>query len=140
MKRKDENCLFCKIAAGEVPCKKLYEDANSIAFLDIYPTSKGHSLVVPKSHYATLLDIPEMELKEIMAAVQQVSAAVMRATKAEGFNIIQNNRQAAGQVINHLHFHIVPRSGGYGLKMSMGSRKAEEHELSEWEKSIKEQI
>jgi len=135
-----DNCIFCKISRGKIPAKKIYEDENTIAFLDIYPAAKGHSLVVPKKHYATLLDIPEMELKELMPAVQKIAAAVMKATNAEGFNIVQNNKEAAGQIVHHLHFHIVPRFKDDGLKLAFGSKQGEEEELKEWESKIKEHI
>ncbi|MBI4210242.1 MAG: HIT family protein [Candidatus Diapherotrites archaeon] len=133
---RNDDCLFCKIADGKIPARKLHEDEYTLSFLDIYPSAKGHSLVMPKNHYATLLDIPEMELKEVIRAVQRIGAAAMKATKADGFNVVQNNREAAGQVIHHLHFHVIPRFKDDGLKMAMGSRKAEEEELKEWEKQI----
>ncbi len=136
----DEDCLFCKIAKGEIPSKKLYEDEHSFSFLDIYPAGRGHALIIPKSHYVTLLDIPEMELKELIRIVQKIGAAAMKATNAEGFNVLQNNREAAGQVIQHLHFHVVPRFKNDGLKFQLGSRKAEEAELAEWEKRFKKHI
>ena len=81
-----------------------------------------------------------MELKEIIGVVQKVGAAAMLATKADGFNVVQNNREAAGQVVHHLHFHIIPRFKDDGLKMSLGSRKAEEEELKNWEALIKKHI
>ncbi|HLC92938.1 MAG TPA: HIT family protein [archaeon] len=140
MKIAQANCIFCKIISGQIPSKIVYEDETSIAFLDIYPSAKCHTLVIPKNHHATMLDIPEMELKEIIGVVQKVGAAAMLATKADGFNVVQNNREAAGQVVHHLHFHIIPRFKDDGLKMSLGSRKAEEEELKNWEALIKKHI
>ncbi len=135
-----EDCLFCKIAKGDISAKKVYEDETSFAFLDLYPAAKGHTLVIPKNHYSTLLDIPEMELKELIQTVQKVSGAVMKATNAEGFNIVQNNKEASGQVIHHLHFHIVPRFKNDGLKLAFGSKEAETEELAKWESEIKKHI
>ncbi len=134
------SCIFCKIAGREVPSKTLYEDEFALAILDVFPSAKGHCLVMPKKHYPTLLDIPESELGQVARIVQKIGAAAMKATQADGFNVLQNNREAAGQVIHHLHFHIIPRFSGDGLKMQMGSRKAEEEELAEWEKMIRKHL
>ena len=136
----DKDCLFCKIAAGTISAKKIYGDEYSLGFLDIYPASRGHSLVIPKNHYATLLDIPEIELAEVSRAVQRIGAAAMKGLKADGFNVLQNNRAAAGQVVNHLHFHVIPRFEGDGLRISPATGKAEEKELAEWEKQIKKHL
>ncbi|PIN85323.1 MAG: HIT family protein [Candidatus Diapherotrites archaeon CG11_big_fil_rev_8_21_14_0_20_37_9] len=135
-----DGCIFCKIVSNEITAKKIFEDENSIAFLDLYPAAKGHTLVIPKNHYATLLDIPEMELKEVSQAIQKVAAAVVKATNAEGFNLVQNNREAAGQVVHHIHFHIVPRHKDDGLKLAFGSKEAEPSELAHWETQIKKHI
>ncbi|HLC79640.1 MAG TPA: HIT family protein [archaeon] len=132
-----DDCIFCKIIGGKLSSKKIYEDDYSLAFLDIYPTSKGHCLVIPKNHYATILEIPEFELAKLIRSVQKIGAASMKALRADGFNVLQNNKPAAGQVVNHLHFHIIPRFSGDGLKISAASRKAEEHELAEWESALK---
>ncbi len=132
-----DDCIFCKIIGKKIPSKILYEDEQVISFLDVYPSAKGHALVLPKNHYQTLLDIPDAELKEVVRIVQKIGAAAMKATKADGFNVVQNNMEAAGQVIHHLHFHVIPRFVNDSLKMHLGSRKAEEEELCEWEKRIK---
>ncbi len=135
-----DDCIFCKIAEGKIPSTRLYEDESALSFLDIYPASKGHCLVISKNHYATMLDIPEIELKELIRVVQKIGAAAMKATKADGFNVLQNNREAAGQVIHHIHFHIIPRFKGDGLKIAPGSRKGEEAELLAWQKQIKQHL
>ena|SRR3989344_3823900 len=140
MRKVEAQCIFCQIISGQVPSKKLYEDECAFSFLDIYPSSKGHALVVSKNHYATLLDIPEIELKELIRIVQKIGAAVMKATSADGFNVIQNNYEAAGQVIHHLHFHIVPRFKDDGLRLNMGSKKGEEEELAMWMGKISKSI
>ena len=103
------DCVFCAIAAGEIPSFKVYEDENVFSFLDINPFSKGHVLVIPKEHAQNLLEASEETLATVMAAVKKVAAAVKRSLKCEGFNILQNNSAAAGQTVMHLHFHIVPR-------------------------------
>ena len=103
------DCIFCAIAAGEIPCFKVYEDDVVLAYLDINPCTKGHTLVLPKAHSAGLLDTPPDALKEIVARVQKVAAHVKEVLGCDGFNILQNNGEAAGQSVFHLHFHIVPR-------------------------------
>jgi histidine triad (HIT) family protein len=108
-------CIFCKIIAGEIPCDKVYEDDDVLAFLDINPTKPGHTLVVPKKHFLDLLDVDIETLKKIMAAAQKIGAAIKRGLNCGAFNIIQNNGAAAGQIVPHLHFHIIPRDEGDGL-------------------------
>lgn len=136
----DENCIFCKIVSGQIPSTKIYEDENSLAFLDISPAANGHSLVISKKHYATLLDIPSTELKELILAVQKIGAATMKATNAQGFNVLQNNGAVSGQVIRHLHFHVIPRFENDSINLSLGSRKAGQAELAEWQKRIKKHL
>ena len=111
-----EDCIFCKIAKGEIPCAKVYEDDKVLAFLDIAPVSKGHTIVIPKEHHKDLLDVPNELLEHIIIAVKKISKAVVRAVDADGFNIGKNNGSAAGQVVMHSHFHIIPRFEGDGLK------------------------
>lgn len=106
------NCVFCAIAAGEIPSFKIYEDENSIAFLDIHPFSEGHVLVVPKFHREGLLDTAEDELAQLVATVKKVAEKVKTVLGADGFNILQNNGEAAGQSVGHIHFHIIPRKNG----------------------------
>ena len=110
------DCIFCAIAAGEIPSFKVYEDDLVLAYLDINPCSKGHTLVIPKAHTTGLLDTPAESLKEIIVRVQKVAEHIKTALPCDGFNILQNNGTAAGQSVFHLHFHIVPRyEGGSAL-------------------------
>jgi histidine triad (HIT) family protein len=125
-------CIFCRIAKGEVPSTKLYEDEAVLSFLDISPAAKGHSLVIPKKHYHTLIDVPHGELTGLIKAVQKIGSAMMVATEAEGFNVIQSNMEAAGQVIPHLHFHIIPRKNGDKLDFAWEQGKAEQQELEKY--------
>lgn len=104
-----EGCVFCKIAKGEIPCAKLYEDKNVIAFLDIAPAVKrgGHTLVVPKKHFEFVTGMPDELLEKVMHAVKKMACAIMK--EADGANVLLNNGKAAGQYVPHVHFHIVPR-------------------------------
>lgn len=105
------NCIFCAIAAGEIPSFKVYEDEKTLAYLDINPFSKGHTLVIPKEHSCGLIDTSDETLSVIIAKVKKIAAHLKSALPCDGFNILQNNGEAAGQTVNHLHFHIVPRYG-----------------------------
>ncbi|MBM4032966.1 MAG: HIT family protein [Planctomycetes bacterium] len=111
----DADCIFCKIIAGQVPSERVYEDDAVVAFLDIAPLAPGHTLVVPKHHCVNLLDAPHGALAAIMAAAPTVARAVLKATGAEGFSFVQFNGACAGQVVMHLHFHVVPRRAGDGV-------------------------
>lgn len=111
------DCLFCKIIKGDIPGAKVYEDDKVLAFLDIKPINPGHVLVAPKEHYANILDTPEEILSAVISAVKKIAPAVLTAVNAKGFNLGVNNGSDAGQLVPHLHFHIMPRhlDDGYRL-------------------------
>lgn len=111
------DCIFCKIVAGTIPCAKLFESEDVLAFLDIAPVSPGHALVIPKAHVENLLDLPAGLGEVLLAAAKQVGRAVMQATAAEGLNLQMNNFEAAGQIVPHAHLHLVPRRAGDGLTL-----------------------
>ena len=119
------DCIFCAIAAGEIPSFKVYEDDEVLAYLDINPFSEGHTLVIPKAHHTGLLDAPEDVLSTLVARVKKVAAHLKEALPCDGFNILQNNGAAAGQTVPHLHFHIVPRYSAGGSKLSFASQKGD---------------
>jgi len=130
-----EDCIFCKIVRGEIPSSKVYEDENIFAFLDIAPVHKGHTLVIPKEHFETILDIPEEELKELILAVKKIAIAVEKSVGADGFVITMSNKKAAGQVVPHAHFHIIPRFEDDGLKQ-WPKIEYKEGELEEYKNKI----
>jgi len=105
------DCIFCAIGAGEIPCFKVYEDELVLSYLDINPFSEGHTLVIPKVHSEGLLDTDDATLAAVLARVKKIAAHLKTALPCDGFNILQNNGEAAGQTVKHLHFHIVPRYG-----------------------------
>ena len=109
-----ENCIFCKIIKGEIPCHKVYEDDNVLAFLDITAHAKGHTLVIPKKHAETLLDIDDDQLQELFLAVKKVTQKLKEKLSPDGFNGGWNNGQVSGQSVPHLHIHILPRYQGDG--------------------------
>lgn len=125
------DCIFCAIAVGEIPSFKVYEDDLVLAYLDINPFSFGHTLVIPKEHSAGLLDTPPETLKEIIVRVQKVAAHLKTALPCDGFNILQNNGEAAGQTVHHLHFHIVPRVGAANAEISFANQKGDMDALAE---------
>ncbi|KAI1454619.1 HIT domain-containing protein [Annulohypoxylon moriforme] len=98
-------CIFCKIIKGEIPCFKLFESDKTLAFLDINPLSKGHALVIPKFHGAKLSDIPDEQLSEVLPVVKKLATA----TGAVDWNLLQNNGRIAHQVVDHVHFHMIPK-------------------------------
>ena len=103
-----EPCTFCKIVRGEAPASPVYEDETVIAFLSIQPINVGHTLVVPKKHYENIYEISEEEVAYLYKIVKKVSTAVKKAVGAEGIRILQNNGEAAGQVVFHFHVHVIP--------------------------------
>jgi histidine triad (HIT) family protein len=133
-------CVFCKIARNELEHWKIYEDDKTIAFLDKYPLTKGHTLVATKKHYENLLDAPEEDLKALIVTVKKVAKAVCKTMKCDGFNIGQNNGAVAGQIVFHLHFHIVPRFKNDGLFKRAPEKKFEEKEMEIVAKKIKENL
>ena len=106
---KNDNCIFCKIAAGEIPSKTLYEDEKFRVILDLGPATRGHALVIPKEHYADLYEIPEETAGEAMKVAKKMAAVMTEKLKADGFNIVQNNGEVSGQSVFHFHIHLIPR-------------------------------
>ncbi len=107
---KDKDCIFCKIIDRKIPSKIIFENNLNLAFLDIFPISRGHTIVIPKNHYTNLEDIPDDRLFELFKSVKQIATMVHKKLKIDGYNILQNNYKAAGQDINHFHVHIIPRN------------------------------
>lgn len=105
----NNECIFCKIVRGEIPCSKVYEDESVLAFMDIGPVVKGHTLVIPKSHYDPITSTPPAVLHHLIEVVQRVAAAQYTELKADGVNVSQANGKAAGQIVPHIHFHVIPR-------------------------------
>jgi histidine triad (HIT) family protein len=111
----DPSCVFCKIVAGQIPCHKVFEDGDTLAFLDVGPLAEGHLLVIPKEHYARMDEMPSELAGRVMAHLPRLSAIVSQVTGKSGFNVLQNNDTVAGQLVPHVHFHIIPRAAGDGL-------------------------
>lgn len=133
------DCLFCKIVSAEIPSARVYEDEDVVAFLDIKPVNPGHTLVVPKKHSAAFHDADPATLERLIVAMQKIANAVTNATETQGFNIEQNNGEVAGQVVPHLHFHIIPRTKEDGLKHWPGTPYGE-GEMDEMKRRISEAL
>lgn len=104
-----EDCIFCKIIAGEIPSSKVYEDEQVLAFLDISQVTSGHTLVVPKEHFRNMLEMDGEAAGQLFACIPTIARKVMKATDAKGMNIINNNEEIAGQTVFHTHVHLAPR-------------------------------
>jgi histidine triad (HIT) family protein len=114
----DPNCVFCKIVKGEVPCFKIFEDAQTLAFMDISPVHEGHCLVIPKAHYPTVYEITPRAMAATAQTAARVAKAVNQAVKSDGLNLIQANGAGAGQSVAHFHFHVFPRRIDDGVPIS----------------------
>jgi histidine triad (HIT) family protein len=111
----DASCVFCRIVAGTIPCHRLAQTPHTLAFLDIMPLSRGHCLVIPKGHWELLDQMPPEVAGACGAELARVASALREATGCAGWNVLQNNGEVAGQVVKHVHFHLIPRQAGDGL-------------------------
>lgn len=109
---KDENCIFCKILAGEIPSTAVYEDDDFKAILDVNPAARGHVIILPKNHAANIYELPDEDASKIMIVAKKIATAIEKAYHCDGVNILQNNGEAAGQTVFHLHVHVIPRFKG----------------------------
>ena len=112
MNMRDENCIFCKIAAGEIPSATLYEDDDFRVILDLGPASKGHALILPKEHYRNLYDIDEETLGKVALLAKKMVTKLTDVLGCDGYNVVQNNEPCAGQTVFHFHMHLIPRYEG----------------------------
>ena len=135
------DCIFCKIAKGQMKASKVYEDEHCMAFLDINPVNKGHVLVIPKKHFETVLDLPEEEGVALAKASVRVGKAVKRATGCDGINLLHNIGKAAGQLVLHAHVHLIPRFSTDSMSFKWGRNKYDSNEEQEgYRKKIEEAV
>lgn len=104
-----EDCIFCKIANGEIPSKTIYEDEKFRVILDLGPATKGHALIIPKQHYADIFEIPEETVGDAMKLAKKMAELMTEKLGCDGFNIVHNNGETAGQTVKHFHIHLIPR-------------------------------
>lgn len=130
------DCVFCKIISGIIPSSKVYSDEKNNAFLDIAPANKGHVIVIPKNHAETITELSDEDLTSLIKAVKKVAKALL--DEFDGVNLLQNNKKAAGQLVPHLHFHVIPRNSGDGLDVAHWKPlKYADGEMQEYQDRIK---
>lgn len=137
---KKEDCIFCKIANGEIPSHTLYEDEEFRVIFDLGPAVKGHALVLPKNHFDNLFAMDEESAAKAFLVAKKVAAAMKDAFGADGFNVIQNNGEAAGQTVFHFHMHLIPRYEGDQAIGFWKPGKTTDEELSRLEELVKQQM
>lgn len=133
---RDENCIFCKIANGEIPSRTIYEDEQFRVFLDLSPAAKGHALIVPKEHYANLYELPEDLAADAMRLAKKEMALMTQKLSCDGFQLVQNNGEPAGQTVFHFHLHLIPRYRTDGQKIAWKPGSMSDEELD----AVKDQI
>lgn len=133
---KKEDCIFCKIAAGEIPSKTIYEDGQFRVILDLGPATKGHALILPKSHAANLYDLPDETAAEAMKLAKRMALQLKDRLCCDGLNLVQNNGETAGQTVSHFHIHLIPRYEGDGQKINWVPSKPSQEELEAVRKEI----
>lgn len=135
----EEECIFCNITKGKAPSKKVHEKEDVLAFLDINPVSKGHTLVIPKEHYHDIFEIPQEELRKVMEEVKKISEAVKHGLDAGGINILHNSGSTAQQAVPHFHVHVIPRYVGDKINI-FPKRASKPKELDQVANKIKEAL
>ena len=128
--RKDD-CIFCRIANGEIPSRTLFEDDQFRVILDLGPAARGHALILPKEHYDDLFEIPEDTAADAMRLAKRMAEKIAGALSADGFNLVQNNGEAAGQTVRHFHMHLIPRYRGDGQTIGWTPGEPSAEELDE---------
>lgn len=133
---RDDNCIFCKIANGDIPSKTLFEDDQFRVILDLGPATKGHALILPKNHFANLYELPEEVAADVMKLAKKMATTMTDKLGADGFNLVQNNGEVAGQTVFHYHLHLIPRYKEDGQKIGWKPQSPSQEELE----AIKDQI
>mgnify|MGYP001034650085 CR=1 FL=1 len=128
---KKEDCIFCKIAHGDIPSSTIYEDDDFRIILDLGPATRGHALILPKSHYADLFELPQDMAGRVMMLAQKTASVMRDKLSCDGFNLVQNNGESAGQTVFHFHMHLIPRyeNDGQNILWKPGSASGEELDI-----------
>lgn len=135
---KDDNCIFCKIANGEIPSKTIFEDEKFRVILDLGPATKGHALILPKNHYADLYELPDDLASDAFVLAKKMASQITAKLNCDGFNIVQNNGETAGQTVFHFHMHLIPRYNNDGQKIGWKPLEPSQEELEEIKAQIAE--
>lgn len=134
----DNNCIFCKIANGEIPSKTIYEDNEFRVILDLGPATKGHALILPKNHFKNIYDIDEATASKILPLAKKMALQMTEKLGCDGFNIVQNNNEVAGQTVFHFHTHLIPRYEGDNQNILWNPTQPSQDELETIMKQITE--
>ncbi len=132
----ENNCIFCKIANGDIPSKTLYEDDMFRVIMDISPASKGHSLILPKRHFANIYELDNETACEALVLAKRMAGVMTEALDCDGFNILQNNGEAAGQTVFHFHMHLIPRYENDGVGLNMEGKGEPDYSLDDVQAEI----
>ena len=132
-----DDCIFCKLANGVFPTNKIYEDEDFAVILDLGPAAKGHALILPKEHYANIYEIPEELLAKAARLAKRMAAHMTEKLSCDGFNIVQNNGEVAGQTVFHFHIHLIPRYKNDNQKIGWKPGKPSEEELARLGEELK---
>lgn len=135
---KIDNCIFCKIANGEIPSKTLHEDELFRVILDLNPATKGHALILPKDHASNIFDLPEKTAAAVLVLAKKLAADMSEKLGCDGLNLVQNNGEAAGQTVSHFHLHMIPRYVNDSQTLGWNPGKATQEELEEVRKTLTE--
>jgi len=135
---RDDNCIFCKIVNGDIPSKMLYEDGEFKVILDLGPETKGHALILPKNHYRNLYELPDDMASKVMLLAKKMASQMTDKLECDGFNLVQNNGEAAGQTVFHFHLHLIPRYNEDGQTLGWKELQLTADELEEIKKIITE--
>lgn len=133
---RDDNCIFCKLANGVFPTNTIYEDEEFRVILDLEPAAKGHALILPKEHYKNLYELPDDTAGKVMKLAKKMAIRMTDKLQADGFNLVQNNNEIAGQTVFHFHLHLIPRYNDDGQKIAWEKGSPSSEELT----AIKETI
>lgn len=133
---KDQDCIFCKLANGDIPTNTIYEDEDFRVIMDLSPATRGHSLILPKEHYKNIYEIPDEIAAKAMILAKKMAVKMTNALQADGFNIVQNNNEIAGQTVFHFHIHLIPRYQNDNQKINWVPQKITEEELKEIQQTI----
>ena len=128
---RDDNCIFCKLANGVFPTNTLYEDDEFRVILDLEPATKGHALILPKDHYKNLYELPDDVAGKVMKLAKKMASLMTNRLQADGFNLVQNNNECAGQTVFHFHYHLIPRYIGDNQKIQWNPTSPTADELKE---------
>ena len=127
---KDDNCIFCKLANGDIPTNSIYEDADFRIILDASPASRGHALIIPKEHYRNIYELPDDTASKVLVLAKKAALHMTEVLSCDGFNIVQNNNEVAGQTVFHFHIHLIPRYEGDGQVIGWKPGESSPEELA----------